>query len=170
MTEGLRADLVQSPPADFGTFYRQHLGDALRLAYLLCGDERRAEEAVADVFVRIYPRWIRGDVDKFRGYLRRALVNELRNHHRHRLVERREEARRTVTPGGQGTEEQFADRERLLVALAALGPRQRAAIVLRYYADMSERETAAVLGMSVGSVKSSVSRGLARLRELLEER
>ncbi len=162
--------LAQVEPGGFATFYRHHLPDALRLGYLLCGDQSMAEEAVADAFARVYPHWSRGDIENPWSYLRRAVVNELQNRHRHRRFEHREESRRTVAPTGQATEDQLADRDRLLVALAALAPRQRAAVVLRYYADMGEAETASTLGVSVGSVKSSVSRGLVRLRELLEER
>ncbi|HEV8063281.1 MAG TPA: SigE family RNA polymerase sigma factor [Acidimicrobiales bacterium] len=154
---------------DFAAFYRQHLSAAVRLAYLLCGQQALAEDAVADAFARMYPHWLHGTVDNSWSYLRRAVLNEVRNRHRHRRVERREERRFTVAPSENAPIDQMADRDRLVAALAALPPRQRAAVVLRYYGDMSEAAAAEALGISTGSVKSSVSRGLARLRGLLGE-
>jgi RNA polymerase sigma-70 factor (sigma-E family) len=153
----------------FTAFYRRHLGEAVRLAYLLCGSQSQAEEAVADAFARLYPRWLAGSAENWPGYLKRAVVNEIHNRRRHRRVEAREEQRRTVALKAGRPEDAIADRQLVMAALAQLPPRQRAAIVLRYYADLSEAETAATLGVSVGSVKSSVSRGLSRLRDVLEE-
>lgn len=155
---------------DFAALYQAQRDRALRLAFLLCGDVHRAEEAVADAFARVYPHWRQGRVDDPERYLRRAVVNELRNRRRHRWVERREEARHRVPPRGALPEDAVLERDRLLAALAQLPPRQRAAVVLRFYEDLSEADTAATLGVAVGSVKSSVSRGLARLRDLLGER
>jgi RNA polymerase sigma-70 factor (sigma-E family) len=143
--------------------------DALRLAYLLSGNETLAEDVVADTFARIYPRWLRGGIENPRSYLRRAIVNEVHNRRRRRQVERREEARSKPAPALATAEDRFAERSRLVDALSALSARQRAAVVLRYYADMSEAETAVAMGITVGSVKTLTSRGLNRLRGLINE-
>lgn len=155
---------------DFSSFYRAHLAETLRLACLLTAAEDEAEEVVAEVFARAYPVFEGGAVANWRGYLRRAVVNELQNRRRHLRIRRREEERRVRRGEARTPEDTVADREVVLAALAALPLRQRAAVVLRYYLDLSEAETASLLGISVGAVKSSVSRGLDRLRDLLEER
>ena len=160
-------------PADAPTFEAEARAshDALlRLAYLLSGDQRVAEEAVAEALARVYGQWQRGKVADFGPYARRAVVNQLRGGFRRRILERREEARRRGDDrGGRALDDQVADREALKAALLRLPPRQRAAVVLRYYEDLSEAQAAEVLGTSVGTVKSQVSRGLDRLRTMLDE-
>src|SRR5579864_250298 len=89
-------DAGQAPDGSFGALYAQHRTPALRLAYLLCGDADRAEEAVAEAFSRVYPRWRTGKVAEPGAYVRRAVVNELRTRGRRRLLELREERRQTV--------------------------------------------------------------------------
>jgi RNA polymerase sigma-70 factor (sigma-E family) len=151
----------------FDELYDRHATPALRLAVLLVGDRDRAEDIVAEAFTRVLPRWRLGEVVDFGPYLRAAVVNEFRG----RL---RREARVPDQPAPAIEPDDLAglvaDRAALLEALRGLPGRQRAAIVLRYFEDLAERDTAELLGCSVGTVKSSVSRGLLRLRELLEER
>jgi RNA polymerase sigma factor (sigma-70 family) len=101
----------------------------------------------------------------FGPYLRTAVVNEFRS--RLRREARAPELGPVVEV--EDLSELVADRAALADALRRLPDRQRAAIVLRYFEDLPERDTAELLGCSVGTVKSSVSRGLARLRDLLEE-
>jgi len=150
-------------------FARTHVR-LVRLAFLLCGDQRRAEDAVADAFARVYPRWRRGGLDDADAYLRRAVVNHLRSGWRRLLVERRHAAKAGGDDRGQVVHaEQSADHAVLLHALTQLTARQRTAIVLRFYEDMKETEVADAMGVPLGTVKSSVSRGLDRLRELLGE-
>lgn len=156
--------------ADFTAFYRSHLAETFRLACLLAGGALEAEDVVAEVFARAYPAFVKGSVTNWHGYLRRAVLNELQNRSRHLRIRRREEERRSRPSEMRPTEDRVADREVVLAALAVLPVRQRAGVVLRYYLDLSEAETASLLGISVGAVKSSVSRGLDRLRDLLEER
>lgn len=154
----------------YADVFRSHHDAMLRLAYLLCGDPHRAEEAVAEAFAKVWPHWKRGRVTDERSYLRRAVVNELRSRARRRVVEDRESDRRKATGRGDLTgQEQALERHGLLVALAELPVRQRAVIVLRFYEDLTEATTAEALGMRVGTVKSQTSRGLARLREILGE-
>ncbi|HEU5003076.1 MAG TPA: SigE family RNA polymerase sigma factor [Actinomycetota bacterium] len=159
-----------APGGSFGALYAEHRSPALRLAYLLCGDTDRAEEAVAEAFCRVYPHWRKGQVADAGAYIRRAVVNELRSRGRRRVLELREERRRTVDRTTlEDVAQQAVERDRIRIALAALPIRQRAAVVLRFYEDLPEAQVAAALGISVGTVKSSVSRGLARLRGALTD-
>jgi len=140
---------------------------ALRLAYVLTGDHDLAEEVVADAFVHMYPQWQRSRIDDPHAYLRRAVINEVNSAFRRREVRRRPvRAERPRVASGADTG--VDDRDAVQHALLQLPVRQRAAVALRYLEDLSERETAEALGMSVGSVKSQVSRGLDRLRGILE--
>ncbi len=156
------------PPAAFADVYAAHHAEALRLAYLLCGDVTRAEDAVAEAFVKVWRRWEAGAVTSPRAYVRRAVVNEVNSRFRRLRLERREAQRRHGDDrGARAHDEDLADADQLLGALRQLPARQRTAIVLRYYSDLSEAETAAAMDCSVGTVKSSVSRGLARLRAIV---
>lgn len=160
----------QRAGADFADVFAAHRVEALRLAYLLCGDRDRAEDVVADVFVKLFRRWGRGAIDNPRAYLRRAVVNELNSRFRRLALERREAGRQHGDHRGtRPADDQVADADAVAAALAALPVRQRTAVVLRYYADLPEREVADVMGVSVGTVKSSVSRALERMRPLLAE-
>lgn len=155
---------------DFAAVFAEHHAEALRLAYLLCGDVHRAEDAVAEAFTNMYRRWRRGRIRSPGAYLRRAVVNEVNSRFRRLALERREATRRHGDDrGARPADEDLADRDEVFDALSALPTRQRTAMVLRYYADLTEADTAAAMDVSVGTVKSSVSRGLARLRELLGE-
>lgn len=154
----------------FAEVYAAHHGEAVRLAYLLCGDVHRAEDAVADAFVKVFRRMARGGVADPRAYLRRAVVNEVNSRFRRLAVERREASKRSGDlRGTRAADEQLADAEVVLAALRGLPERQCTAVVLRYYADLTEAETATAMGVSVGTVKSSVSRALQRLRATLGE-
>jgi RNA polymerase sigma-70 factor (sigma-E family) len=149
-------------------FDAHHTG-AVRLAYLLTGDRHAAEDAVADVWVKVHRRLQRGPVDDVGAYLRRAVVNQVNSRFRRLGLVRREAARRSGDDRGQrGFDEQVADRDQVVAALAKLPPRTRAVVVLRYYQDLSVADTASALGISEGAVKSSTNRGLAALRQYLE--
>jgi len=166
--EDVRAE--QEVGADFAAVFAAHRRDVYRLAYLLCGDHGAAEDAAADAFARVFPHWRNGEVDDVAAYLRRAVVNQVQGGFRHRFAERRRLAR--VSGDGRGpmvAEDQFADHDEVTRALRRLPPRQRAAIVLRYFNDLSEADVAAAMGTSVGTAKSHVSRGLDRLRDFLGE-
>lgn len=150
--------------------YEEEMPGAVRLAYLLTGQQALAEDLAQDAFLRVASRIRRlRDPAAFRRYLRRAVVNASNSHFRHERIVRQHlesegaEPRRDVDPADVGTHDALTE------ALDHLPPRQRTAIVCRYYLDLSERETARVLGVRTGTVKSSVSRGLAALREHLGE-
>jgi RNA polymerase sigma-70 factor (sigma-E family) len=150
--------------------FRTHHAEVVRLAYLLCGDRERAEDLVAEVFTKLYRRLQRGPVDNVRAYLRRSVVNQVNSSFRRLALERREAARRRGDDrGARAHADDVAERAAMLAALDRLPPRQRTAVVLRFYEDLSEKEAAAVMGCSTGTVKSSLSRGLAKLRGLVSE-
>jgi RNA polymerase sigma-70 factor (sigma-E family) len=154
--------------ADFADFFEHERRRALRLAYVMCGDASAAEDLVAEAFARMYPAFQKGIADPG-AYLRRAIANSARDRWRHKDVEQRYEARVQVmwAKETRATDEELAARDAVGEAMASLPPRQRAVVALRYLEDMSEAETAAVLEVSVGTVKAHASRGLERLREIL---
>ena len=147
--------------------YRAHAAEALRLGYLLTGDRTLAEDLVQDAFVRVLGRFhdLRNR-DAFWWYLRRTIVNLSTSYFRRRSVERAWLARQRPEEAATAPRD-LAERDRLRTALMTLRPEQRAAIVLRFYEDLSEADTAEALGMPLGTVKSTVSRGIERLRHEL---
>ncbi len=154
--------------ADFTQVYAAHHAEALRLAYLLCGDRQRAEDAVADAFVKVYRQMQRSGVQHPRAYVRRAVVNEVNSRFRRLALERRHAAVRSGDERGRrGTEDDMADADEMFAALRSLPQRQRTVVVLRYYEDLPEKAIAEAMGVSVGTVKSTLSRALERLRSLV---
>lgn len=139
-----------------------------RTAHLLCGDWHRAEDLVQSVCVRLYSVWPRlRERDALDGYVRKMLVRAYLNERRRpwRREQATAEAPEVATSGGYaGVETRMV----LLDALAQLGPRQRAVVVLRYWEDYSVADAAAALGCSTGTVKSQAARGLATLRTYLD--
>jgi RNA polymerase sigma-70 factor (sigma-E family) len=148
--------------------YRTHAADALRLAYLMTGDRTLAEDLTQDAFVKVFGRFhdIRNR-DAFWWYLRRTIVNLSRSHFRRRRVERAWLERQRPEEPAPAVDD-LGERDRLRRALMTLRAEQRAAIVLRYFEDLSEADTAQMLGIPVGTVKSTVSRGIDRLRAELD--
>jgi RNA polymerase sigma-70 factor (sigma-E family) len=144
---------------DFDAFYRATLPDMVRVATLVVGSRAQAEDLVQDAFVRVHARWI--GIDDPTAYTRRAVVNACRSHLRRRVLERRHRA--SLAP-----EVAELEARELLDALAALPDRQRAAVVLRFYSRLSERETAEALGCAPGTVGSLTHRALATLRQAIE--
>ena len=151
--------------------FRAHHRSFVRTAYLLLGDRSAAEEAVQDAYVRVYRAHLtRGTPDAPEAYMRTAVVNACRSHVRG-LVRRRRPARPAPAVGTPEDAAVLAEEHRaVIVALHRLPDRQRECLVLRYYLDLSEAETAAALGISPGSVKTHVHRGLASLSDGLENR
>lgn len=148
--------------------HEQHYVALVRLSVLLLGDLGRAEEVVQDAFVAVYQRWDRLEGADVPAYLRQAVVNGSRSALRHlRVVSRHAPLPPPDAPGAD--EKLWGDlrRQAVLEAMARLPRRQREVLALRHYLELSEREIAATLGISPGSVKSHASRGSARLRQLL---
>lgn len=150
--------------------YDAHVKDATRLAYLLTGDRHLAEDLAQDAFVKVAGRFLDlRDRDAFGPYLRRTVVNLSNGYFRRLRVERTYLERERSRVGSAESEDlpDVEGREEILAALSTLPRRQRAAIVLRYFEDLSEQQTADALNCSLGAVKSLVSRGMASLRSTL---
>jgi RNA polymerase sigma-70 factor (sigma-E family) len=137
-----------------------------RIAYVFVANAGTAEEIVMEAFVKVFSGWHRfRSVEHKSAYLRQVVVNLCRARLRRQTVERRvneathHERTHTVSPGSEATDLQLD----LWSAVRRLPHRQRAAVVLRYLADMSEREIADVLDCSVGTVKSQLSRARFKL-------
>ena len=151
---------------EFLDFFADQFWPLRRIGFLLTGDWDQAEELAQEAMARTFAAWsrIRG-YDRPAAYARKVLVN------RHRSLLRRAvvEARHTLTSRPQEWHEPDFGGDDLVLwqALRQLAARQRAAIVLRYYLDLPEAEVARLLGVPVGTVKSLVHRGLARLRDRL---
>jgi RNA polymerase sigma-70 factor (sigma-E family) len=145
--------------AAFDALFVRERTAMVRVAYLLVGSEPLAEEIVQEAFASVYVRWDR--IDNPGGFLRQCVVNGARSSLRRRSLERRK-AHLWVDEGTQP-----AGRE-LLDALEQLPLSWRSVVVLRFYEGMTQEEIATALDMRVGTVKSSLHRGLAKLREALE--
>lgn len=144
--------------------YWRYADDGVRLAFLLTGDRHTAEDIVQDAFVRLFSRF--QDLRKpetFDVYLRRTIVNLSRDRFRRLRVEREHLAREAGSYAPVDSASPAEDREVIRTALRTLPHRQRAALVLRFYVDLSEQDTAQVLQCSVPAVKSLVSRAMATL-------
>lgn len=160
-----------SPVTDENSFadvFEAHYVRAVRLAYLHCGDRHRAEDAVAEAMAKVYVRWRQGKIHDVGRYLRQAVVNQVRQGARRRAVaDRAIHRRRGDLRGVRTVDDDIAARDEMMRALQQLPDGQRLAVVLRYYEQLSVAETAEVMGIGTGGVKSQTSRGLAGLRELL---
>ena len=158
--------------AEFEDFVARSGRSLLRTAWLLSGDRGHAEDILQTVLERTARRWARLDGDA-EAYARRSVINLATDRWRRRR------ARVVEVPliassddSGYAPDDPTALidlRRELLCALRQLPPRQGAVLVLRYFEDLDEAQTAFTLGVSVGTVKSSASRGLARLRLLVPE-
>jgi RNA polymerase sigma-70 factor (sigma-E family) len=150
--------------------YVRHAPAALRLAYFVSGDREVARDLVQDAFVRVSGRFRHlRQPDEFDVYLRRTIVNLHTSRLRRLKVERSSLAREASMPVPATVETDHAVRDEMWHAILGLPPRQRAAIVLRYYEDLSERQAAEVLRCSVGAVNQLVVRAMASLRERIGE-
>ncbi|WP_416901232.1 SigE family RNA polymerase sigma factor [Micromonospora echinospora] len=152
---------------EFREFVAARSGALLRTAYLLAGDWATAEDLLQTALTKTYLAWKRnGGIDAVEPYARRVLVNTSTSWWRRRWHGERPTE---VLPERAATDEieQQLDRDLLWRHLRALPARQRAVLVLRYYEDLSEAQTAAMLGISVGTVKSQTSRALNTLRRRL---
>ena len=156
----------QVGPRRLQALYELHAADAARLAYLLTGDRHLAEDVVQEAFVRagLRLRQLR-DSNSFRAYLRVTVVNLCRMHWRRESV--RNAFLRRTRPPAPVYQPDIEQRSQIASALARLSPRQRTAIVLRYFEDLSEEQAADVLGCSASALKSLIHRAKEVLREEL---
>jgi RNA polymerase sigma-70 factor (sigma-E family) len=160
---GIEVAVERDRPKGLDELYATHIDDAVRLAYLIVGDEYQAQDIAQEAFVKLAGRF-RGlrDPNAFPAYMRATIVNLSRGHLRRLRTQRAHLERRTVEPAPVTADPET--RDELWRALARLPHRQRVAIVLRYYEDLSERQTADAMGCSVTAVKSLVLRGMTELR------
>lgn len=158
-----------TPRSRLAELYVRSAPDALRLAYLLTGDRGLAEDLVQEAFARFVGRFHHlRDPEAFDGYLRRTIVNLSKNVFRRRAVERAYLDRQAALPEVEQLDPDIPEHEAMRTALFTLPARQRAAIVLRYYEDLSESDIADILRCRPATVRSLVSRGLQRLRTMPE--
>ena len=154
-------------PNDFDRFVADNSDGLLRTVYLIVGDLHEAEDLVQETLFKVASGWPRvSRMDNPVAYARRVLVN-LALHGSSKRSRHRAELKATPPSDTAAQAAHLDIDDRLFDALAALPPRQRAALVLRYFLDLSEVEVAAALSCSLGTVKSSTSRGLRRLEQTL---
>jgi RNA polymerase sigma-70 factor (sigma-E family) len=156
--------------ADFERFVAGSADTLLRTAYLIVGDLDEAEDLVQEALFAVAKRWPRvRRMEHPVAYARRIVVNRALSGAGPRVRRSRELAAEAPPDRPLQTSESsaFDGRDELMSALAALPPRQRAVLVLRYFLDLPEAEVADVLKCSLGTVKSTASRGLARLEQAL---
>jgi RNA polymerase sigma-70 factor (sigma-E family) len=154
--------------SSLGDLYVRYAPEGIRLAFLLTGDRALAEDLVQEAFVRLVGRLRHlREPAAFGSYLRRTIVNLTTSHFRHRQVERAYLERLAATPAVEANPDEELD-EMLHHALLRLPERQRAALVLRFFEDLSDVQTAEVLRCSSGTVRSLVSRGMRKLRSEFE--
>ncbi|MEU6424449.1 SigE family RNA polymerase sigma factor [Microbispora sp. NPDC046973] len=152
----------------FREFVAGHQQALMRTAYLLTGEAHQAEDLLQSVLLKVLRRWSRlSRVEHPEAYARKALVNQHISWRRRRV--RSELPTAELPDRSYSSEDSTVLRLVMRRALMRLPPRQRAVIVLRYYEDRTERETAALMNCSIGTVKSQAHYALARLRELAPE-
>ncbi|QIK76358.1 SigE family RNA polymerase sigma factor [Nocardioides piscis] len=158
-------------PAAFAEFVAARSAALHRAAYLMVGERQLAQDLVQEALTKTYVAWPRlRDPSKAEAYTRRTITTTAISWYR-RKSWHGERPTETLPEGAtSGHDETVAQREWLWQALQQLPPRQRAAIVLRFYEDLTEVQTAEAMGCAVGTVKSQVSAGLTKLRTQLGDR
>jgi RNA polymerase sigma-70 factor (sigma-E family) len=149
--------------------YRAHYAALVRLAAVLVGDFATAEDVVQDSFIAMHRAWRRlRDTGMALPYLRRSVINRSRSVLRHRVVaDRQFPMLAPELPSAEDSALAVVRRSSVLAALSMLPSRQREVMVLRYYADLSEAQIAAALGISRGAVKSHTARAKESIRAML---
>jgi len=152
--------------AAFAAFVSARSPALLRTAYLLTGDRGHAEDLLQTALLKTFRHWDRiRHQDRPEAFVRKVMVNSQRMVWRRRAV--LEHVVADVPDRSGPFNDDDADHDAIWQVLAQLPPRMRAVLVLRYWEDLSEKETAEVLSCSVGTVKSQASRGLTRLRTVV---
>ena len=175
--DGLLTGTVQSetvdPDALVAALFAEHAPSLVRLAGLFCDDRNAAEDLVQEAFIRLHrsAHTIK-DPAKAAAYLRSILMNLARDHNRRGLMSLRHRSTMgepQVAPGFEDAAIASGEDRAVLAAVRLLPDRQRACLVLHYYMELSESETAATLGISKSSVKTHCRRALTALEATLEE-
>ena len=158
---GMGAAEADTTLGDFCDWAASRQDRLLRAAYLMTGDRQLAEDLVQEAFIKVAMRWKKIGRENPDGYVRRVLYHDSVSWWRRR----REVPVERMADGAVPADPDAVDRVLVVrTALASLTAKQRAVVVLRYFDDLSEREVADVLNVSVGTVKSQTSAALARLR------
>lgn len=167
MSAGLEEIRLERGLGPLASLYEEHAARSFRLAYLLTGDRDLAEDLVQDAFLKLIGRFADlRNPGSFDAYLRRTIVTLSYGTFRRRRTERAYLAREQDL--AQGRSDVLPDVERkdeLWTQMQKIAPRQRAALVLRFYEDLSEQQAADVLGCSLRAVKSLVTRGIQAMRD-----
>ena len=163
--EAERTNEPEPRDGGLGELYARHAGAAVGLAYLLTGDRFLAEDLAQEAFVRLAGRFRHlRDAGAFEAYLRRTVVNLFTSQLRRRRLERAYLKREAARSEPRHEDPDITGRDELWTAVQRLPERQRAAVVLRYYEDLSEREVATTIGCSAAAAKSLIARGMQALR------
>ncbi|MBC2906967.1 SigE family RNA polymerase sigma factor [Streptomyces cupreus] len=162
---------TQERDEEFQHFVTGRWPRLMRTAFLLTGEQHAAEDLVQSTLEQVYVAWRRvGSADEPEAYVRRVMINAHARKHRRRLREflaPKDDSGLVHEVADTGDRiAQADDRNALLKALAQLPPRQREAVVLRYWEDLTETQTAEAMGCSVGAVKSNAAKGIAKLRAI----
>lgn len=152
---------------EFRSFYLVEAPRLRRLALYLTADPERSADLAQDALLKAYRAWGRIRDEDPGPYVRKILVNLVRNQHRRSLLERRKQGTPVIEVAGH--EERVHDALSVAAALSELSPIRRAAILLRFYEDMPEAEIARTLDRPLNTVKSDIRRALEKLRPLLQE-
>lgn len=164
----LLAAAWDSQRASLQDIYRAEANSLLRLAALMLPDVADAEEVVQEAFVRSYLAWHRlEDPDRAVAFLRSAVLNGARSRIRRARVAARLRLRAEASPSAEQGALTHVQRAELAALLQRLPVRQRECVILRHYVGLSEKETAEIVGVQVGSVKTHCHRGLARLAKMM---
>jgi RNA polymerase sigma-70 factor (sigma-E family) len=150
--------------------YQAHAVGLIRLAIVMLGDRVAAEDVVQEAFLGLYRHWDRlADPGKALTYVRSAVLNRCRNALRDRHRDRGRRVAFLSVESAEATVLVGEEHQLVLAAIRSLPDRQREALVLRFYLDLSEDETARAMGISKGTVKSATSRAVGALGRMLKE-
>jgi len=156
--------------ADFTAYVRARQKSFARFAYLLTGDPHSAEDLVQSALAKVYGRWDHvSSVESPDAYVRKVMVNEHASWWRRQWRRRERTDSELIRVLDTAAAPASGHDGALWAHVRSLAPQQRAAVVLRYYEDLTEAQTAAILGCSVGTVKSHTSRAISSLRGKMKE-
>jgi RNA polymerase sigma-70 factor (sigma-E family) len=163
------AEGVEHGSGRLAELYERHAAGAVRLAYLITGDRERARDVAQEAFVRVATAFRhRRFPDAFDAYLRRTVINLCTSHFRRARLERAVLEREAAEPPRVDATSEPGVRDELRRALRRLPERQRVAVVLRYYEDLSEEDMARAMRCSVPAARSLLSRGMQTLRTIVD--
>jgi RNA polymerase sigma-70 factor (sigma-E family) len=160
----------ESAEAAVGALYQASALGLIRLAYVMLGDLPGAEDVVQEAFCGLYRRWDRlDDADRAMCYVRASVLNGCRSVLRRRAVRRRGLADQPPAVSAEATVLDGEKREEVIRAVGRLPRRQREALVLRFYSDLSDEQIARVMGIRQSTVRSTAHRALEALGQALKE-